>query len=323
VKLFLSILLLLALALLALHWRGRSIAAEMSAAYPPIGDKLDLGGITLHVVDRGAKDAPPERSLVLIHGASGNLREMLLAFEGYEAAGYRLVAIDRPGHGWSERGDASKAVTLGEQARLVAATMETLGIGKAVIVGHSYGGAVASRVLLDHPQRVAGVLLISPVSHTWPGGIEWYYSVASTPVLGPIFANTLAPVAGKGRLGAGATSVFAPTPVPPDYVERSGIGLVLRPAEFVANAQDVAALYDEIVQQQTRYGGIDRPVEIITAETDTVVSPVIHSTALASAVMGAKLTVLEGAGHVPHHSRKAETRQALQRLERRILHTDR
>jgi pimeloyl-ACP methyl ester carboxylesterase len=323
-RLFIVLLCVLVVCGLALSfWRSRSIAAEVGRQYPPIGTWISVDGVRMHVVDRGPKAASPARTLVLIHGASGNLREMLLAFDGYEQNSYRLIAIDRPGHGWSEEGDPAHAATLKRQADLVAGVLDGIGIRKAVIVGHSFGGAVALRVAIEHPGKTAGLLLLSPVSHPWPGGIAWYYHIATMPVIGPLFSATLAPVAGKAQLAGGAASVFAPAPLPADYLDRSGIALVLRPSQFAANARQMATLFDEIIAQKERYGGISTPVEVLSADKDTVVSPEIHARALTRDIPGAALAILEGAGHVPHHTRKPETLEALQRLETRIPATDR
>ena len=120
--------------------------------------------------------------------------------------------------------------------------MDKRGIPKAIIVGHSFGGAIVASFALRHPEKVAGLIFISPATHPWPGGIDWYYTVASTPVVGWLFSNTLALPAGLFKLDGGVRSVFSPNPVPANYNSEAAPALVLRPQTFQYNATDVANL---------------------------------------------------------------------------------
>jgi hypothetical protein len=76
----------------------------------------------------------------------------------------------------------------------------------------------------------------------------------ATPVIGPLFARTVALPLGELLLGGGAASVFAPQPMPKDYVRRAAIRLLLRPAQFIANAQDIAVLKAFVTAQAPRVG---------------------------------------------------------------------
>ena len=83
---------------------------------------------------------------------------------------------------------------------------------------------------------------------------------------------------------------------------RAAIRLVLRPTEFLANARDVAGLKQFVTAQAPRYREIVAPVVIMTGDRDTTVSPRIHSAALSAAMPQAKLIMLPGVGHMPHHA---------------------
>jgi len=280
--------------------------ARIEAAHPPAGRLIEVAGGRLHVLDIGPFAGPTagEEALpiVLVHGASGNLEDMRLALGDRLAASRRVVLVDRPGHGWSDRpggaGDASPA----RQAALIAQALDRIGIGRFVLLGHSLGGAVATAFALAYPERTAGLVLLAPVTHPWTGGLAWYNGILSMPVVGPSFARTLALPLGALLLGGGATSVFAPQPVPTGYVRRAAIRLLLRPAEFVANAQDIAVLKEFVTAQAPRYGEIMAPTVILTGGADVTVSPHIHARAIAAAVPEARLIVLEGVGHMPHHT---------------------
>src|SRR5262249_28887128 len=197
-------------------------------AHPPVGKFIEVAGARLHVVelDRRERPSPDDLPLLLIHGASGNLEDMRLALGDRLAVRHRVILVDRPGHGWSERLDADD-ITPARQAAMLSELLEQLDIGRAIVVGHSFGGTVATAMALDDPFRIAGLVLIAPVAYPWSTGIAWYYTLAATPLVGPLFAHTLALPAGALVMPLTVSVVFAPQSAPPDYAERTGIALVL------------------------------------------------------------------------------------------------
>jgi pimeloyl-ACP methyl ester carboxylesterase len=96
-------------------------------------------------------------------------------------------------------------------------------------------------------------------------------------------------------------NVFEPQLPPADYMRRAATRLVLRPQEFIANAQDVAALKAFVTAQAPRYGEIAVPTVIISGDRDTTVRLETHSRVAATLIPGATLIVLPGIGHMPHH----------------------
>ncbi|MEA2930788.1 MAG: hypothetical protein QOG38_3216, partial [Hyphomicrobiales bacterium] len=134
-----------------------------------------------------------------------------------------------------------------------------------------------------------------------PGGIAWFYRLASAPVIGPLFARTIVLPLAFPFLDTLARTVFAPQVMPAEYARRSALALLLRPTVFVANARDVAALKESVTRQAPRYGEITAPTIIITGDRDTIVSPDIHARALAAALPHARLIVLPGVGHAVQH----------------------
>jgi len=172
--------------------------------------------------------------------------------------------------------------------------------------------AVATALALDDPSRVAGLVLIAPVLYPWSTGVAWYYSLTSMPVIGPLFAHTLALPAGTVLLGPTIAAVFAPQVAPADYAQRAAIRLVLRPKNFIANASDVAGLLEFVTVQAPRYSELKMPTTVITGDRDTIVSPRIHSRALADTVPHSKLIMLEGVGHMPHHVARDRVVEAIE-----------
>ncbi|MEO3389140.1 alpha/beta hydrolase [Mesorhizobium sp. CAU 1741] len=265
---------------------------------PPVGEFADIAGARLHYVHVAADtdaDLPP---IVFIHGASGNLLDQMGPARPLLEGRAEMLFMDRPGYGWSERGSGNEDPD--GQADAIAALMDNRGIASAVIVGHSFGAAVAAALTLRHPDKVQGVVFLSGATHPWPGGAtSWYYDIAAIPFLGRLFVETLAWPGGVLQIDGASSSVFSPNEKPERYVEDAGIRLVLRPAAFRANAIDVAGLYDHAVRTAPRYGEIAVPTIVISGNRDTVVLERIHSVGLARDIPGAELVWVDNLGHKP------------------------
>lgn len=297
-----------ALALGRVATAGLDRRVERRAA--PVGRFVAVGERSIHVVDRpGTSERTP---IVFLHGASGNLRDPLIAF-GDAFAERRRVFLDRPGHGWSGRAGAEDA-TPTAQAAVVAGVLDALGIDRAVVVGHSWGAAVAAAFAVDHAERTAGLVCLAPATHPWPGGVDVWHGLVTRPVIGPAIATYVIPLAGRALFDRMLTSVFAPCPVPEDLREAAGFDMVLRPAEFVANSQDMIALKPDLERRAPRYGEIAAPTLIVQGDGDTVVWPSIHAEALERQIANARLVTLGGVGHMPHHGARAETIDAIEEL---------
>jgi pimeloyl-ACP methyl ester carboxylesterase len=285
------------------------IARRIERANPPGGTFVRVDGGRLHVYDSkpwfyGDKPWSPEKgpAILLLHGATSNARDMVVALAGPLSEHRRVIAIDRPGHGWSDRPRGSADASPARQADLIAQALGGLGVDRVVVVGHSLAGAVATSLALDHKENVAGLVLLSAVTHSWPGGIAWYYRLAATPVLGRLFVNTIMTPIGAWGLETASSGSFTPSEGPADYAEATSAALVLRPDEFRWNGQDVAALKAFVTRQAPRYHEIDMPCAIIASAEDHVVSTDIHARSIARQIEGSRLTVLRGMGHQVHYA---------------------
>ncbi len=290
--------------------------ARIEAAHPPAGRFMEIEGVRLHVAELGLARGSPgaEPAVVLIHGASGNMEDMRLALGEKLAQSHRVILIDRPGHGWSSRPAGDTYASPASQAGLVAEALKQLGVRRAILVGHSWGGAFATAYALAYPDRTAGLVLLSAVTHPWPAGPGWYNNLASLRGIGPVFLRTLVYPLGSFMIDGVSRSVFEPQAVPPDYVRRAAIRLVLRPKTFFANARDLALLRNFIAAQVPSYVDLRSPTIIITGDCDTMVSPEINACALAAALPQAKLVFLKGVGHMPHHAAPEAVAAAIDEL---------
>ncbi|WP_086995114.1 alpha/beta hydrolase [Rhizobium sullae] len=275
-------------------------ARQFEQAFPNAGELTDIGGYKLnavHIPRPATADLPP---LVFIHGASGNLLDQTGAFMLPLEGRAEMLFVDRPGHGYSERGGPENAFPSG-QADAIAKLMEKRGIEKAIIVGHSFGGAIAAAFGVHHPEKTAGLLFLAPATHPWPGGIDWYHHIATAPVIGWLFNRVVVVPLGLWRLEQVTLNVFRPNPRPADYIAKTGPSLVLRPKTFHANATDFIRLLEYLKAQSPFYTRITAPTVIITGDSDGIVLEHLHSQALARDITGSELVRIRGVGHKPDY----------------------
>lgn len=220
-------------------------------------------GAEIHVRSwgQGAPDAPP---VLLIHSAASDIGQWnpALGF-GWEHK-FRLTAYDRPGFGLS-RGLPARSGSLAVQAEVAADVIRSEGLKSPVVIAHSYGGSVALRLALDHPELIAGLVLISPPAYEWPGDVAWHYSISSNPLLGPAFNTLVVGAIGGAAARSGLANSFSPRTPPPDYFELAGVARATSPSALAANARDLVALRRELIAQSPRYRGIAVPVAIFRA----------------------------------------------------------
>jgi pimeloyl-ACP methyl ester carboxylesterase len=287
-------------------------AARIARENPPVGAFIEANGTKLHYIHLPAgpnADLPP---LIFLHGASANLNDQMIPFRPLLEGRAEMLFFDRPGHGWSERGKDNS--TQGLQAETLTTLMDSLKIEDAIIVAHSFGSSVAMGLVLNHPERVRGIVFLAPATHPWPNKkTQWYYDVASIPVLGRIFTETLTLPVGQRSISQASLNVFCPNPPPENYATKAQIPLVLRPSAFHANAADVAGLHDYVTEASKRYSEIKKPVVIITGDEDTVVAEEIHSKGLERDVPGSELLWIKGVGHKPDY---AATKLAISAIEK-------
>jgi pimeloyl-ACP methyl ester carboxylesterase len=289
---------LIALGLMACAVITIIVSNRIDKRHPPVGLFIEVNGTRLHYVDEGPKDVP---AILLIHGASSNLRDMLIPARKSLGGKYRLIAVDRPGHGWSERGLYS--ATPDAQARTLADFLTAIKVDKAVVFGHSFGSVIATALAVERPDKVLGLVVASPATHPWPSGkTNWYNHLARWPVIGWLFTRTLALPAGIGRIPSATDCVFAPNQVPANYLEEAGIELVMVPHRFMDNSEDLTGLYAHTLRYNMRYKEIKAPTIIITGDSDTVVSKDIHAEKLAKDIPGARLFVVKNVGHKPDYA---------------------
>lgn len=313
-KLVLAILgiLLCVLVLFALLsvWRAGQNEAAAEAAYPPAGRFVEVDGTRVHYIDEG--EGPV---VVLIHGSGGNLNDWTFDMVGRLRDRYRVIAFDRPGLGYTDTlgNDAS----IIDQARLLADAATAIGVEDPLVVGHSFGGAVAVAWGVERPDVLAGLVVLAGATNPWDTGLSTYYRLLSHPVAGPVMATLLAAWVPERLVTENVEAVFKPQAAPEGYGAHFGPGLTLRRFSLLENARQRAALLPQIEALVPRYGEIQVPTEILHGDADTTVGLEIHSIPLSRQIPEARLTVLEGVGHMPQHAAPEALETAIDRLAQR------
>lgn len=289
------------------HWRASAREAAAEAAFPPSGQFVTVDGRRLHYEMAG--NGP---DLVMIHGASGSLRDLTFALRDRLTDRYRVTVVDRPGLGHS---DPLPEVSLQAQARAIKAGLAQLGVTEPIVLGQSYGGAVALAWVLDANGNGGprALVLVGSPSMPWPGTLGAWYRITANPLGRALAIPLAAAFVPQSYVSAATTSVFAPDPVPPGYEAHLGTALTLRRQTLTANMDQVNALRAELVTMEPRYPSLTLPVELIHGSADTIVPLGIHSGPLSNLLPNAALTVIDGAGHMPHHSHSQTVIDAIDR----------
>lgn len=274
------------------HWRASAREAAALIDHPPTGGFLQVDGRRLHYETVG--NGP---DLVLIHGASGSLRDLTYDLRDRLTDRYRVTVVDRPGLGHS---DPLDEVSLRAQARHIKAGLAQLGVTEPLVLGQSYGGAVALAWALEGGPRA--LVLVGSPSLPWPGRLDPWYRLTSTRIGRALAIPLAAAFVPEAYVRSATAGVFAPDPVPPGYADHLGAPLVLRRETLATNTAQVNALRAELVTMEPRYPALALPVELIHGSADTIVPLHIHSAPLSGLLPDVRLTVIDGAGHMPHHS---------------------
>ena len=285
------------------HWRASAREAAAEAAFPPSGQFVTVDGTRLHYEIAGTGP-----DLVMIHGASGSLRDLTYALRDLLTDRYRVIVVDRPGLGHSDPLDDT---SLAAQARIIKAGVAQLGVTDPVVLGQSYGGAVALAWALEGGPRA--LVLVGSPSMPWPGDLDLWYRVTATRAGRALAVPVASAFVPENYVRSATRAVFAPDPVPPGYEAHLGSALTLRRATLATNTAQVNALRAELVTMEPRYPTLTLPVELIHGTADTIVPLHIHSDPLSQRLPDATLTVIDGAGHMPHHAHAEQVIAAIDR----------
>jgi len=272
----------------------------------PDSQFVDVDGLSVHYKVAGQG----EPTVVLLHGFAASVFSWRKVMEPLGEAG-TVVAFDRPAFGLTERpmpGEwgEENPYSPEAQADLTVALMDELGVEKAVLVGHSAGGAVALLTALRYPERVEALVLEDAAVYEDAGTPEWMRPFLRLPLMdrfGPLLVRSIT-LWGEAGIRAAWSD--------PDKITVELISGYKKPLQ--AENWD-RALWELVVAShplglEGRVPEVSAPALVITGEDDHIV-PARNSERLAADLPASELVVIPDCGHVPHEERPAEFLEAV------------
>ena len=279
---------------------------QIEQKFPPEGAFVQAAGTKIHGVHRGSG-----RPVVFIHGSFGSSKDFTLSVFGTVCGAYDCLALDRPGHGYSDRPKAD--MTLFDHARYLHEAVQQFGLTRPVIAGHSLGGAVALAYALEYPDDVAGLLLIIAYVTPFEGPPNIIHRIPAIPVIGELYLWAFITPFGSGLARKIGEKVFSPGAPVESYLDVS-IPIAMRPNHFRSNAADIRLLNPALESMIARYGELHCPVTLLVGDSDLIAPVERHARRILNVVPHARLQMIERGGHQPAFSHPEVIRGALDEI---------
>jgi len=251
---------------------------------------ITVESLRVHYIEGGTG-----RTVVMIHGNAGGVEDFEFGVVDLLSRQYRVVAIDRPGHGRSDR-PAGRAATVEYQAQLLHQTLLRLGITQPILVGHSWGSALALAYALKYPNDVSAMVLLAPAAYPNSGANRLLRMTIKAPVVGDLSLLLGKSIMGHRMLKRDLARAFYPKAVPDDYLKVASSSWLGR-KQLKAYLEDEWALNDSLKEMSTRYSEIHTPVVIVTGDEDKIVSPQQNAHRLHAAIPQSRMVELKETGH--------------------------
>ncbi len=252
----------------------------------------DIEGVRVHYQEAGALDAPP---LILIHGFCASTHVWRAVFLPLAESGFRVIAPDLLGYGFSEK-PRDGAYTFEAQARMLNGLMEHLNIERAMLVGSSYGGAVAATCALDYPSRVSKLVLIGAVINDEPVR-QPIARLATAPLVGELVTPFMVDSRRLSRWRQKKKILATGSPLLYDEERLDAHHRPLRAASaHRAVLRTLRNWQAGRIEQQAH--DIKQPTLLIWGENDLEI-PLRHGESLHEKMPEARLVILRRCGHLP------------------------
>ena len=278
--------------------RADTVKWDMVADHVVHSDKshfVNVDGARVHYQEFGERNAPP---MILIHGYTASVYVWKNAAPLLAEAGFRVIAVDLLGFGYSEK-PSWFDYTIQSQARMVSRFMNLLGIGRAIVVGSSYGGAVAATMTLDEPERVEKLVLVDAVIND---------DLKSHPILRLVsfrgIGEVLTPFLSDSRALLRYRMHGTLAKANHHLITEERIESAIRPLNaadghhsLLASSRNWSANH---VQREANL--INQPTLIIWGDQDTVI-PVENGFTLHREMLNSRFVILKNCGHVPQEEK--------------------
>jgi pimeloyl-ACP methyl ester carboxylesterase len=261
---------------------------------------MEVDGLKFHYKEAG--EGRP--AMILLHGFSSS------TFSWRNVAGPlaelgTIISYDRPSSGLTERPLAGHPRMEGgaawtgvnpysplAQASQVVELMDQLSLDKAILIGNSAGGTVATLTALEYPERVEALVLVSPAIYNGGGAPAWIRPLLRTPQL-----QRIGPLSGRFLASSGdrllTLAWHDPSRVTPDVLE--GYRKVTQVEGWDKGLWELTKA-SQYMNLDARLSGVTQPTLVITGDDDRIV-PTADSVRLASELPDAELVVIPQCGH--------------------------
>src|SRR5689334_17870849 len=252
---------------------------------------IDVDGIRVHYQEAGDPKAP---AIVLIHGFASSTLVWSKVFLQLAEAGYRVIALDLLGYGYSAK-PRNGEYTIAGQAKLLTRLLDHLGIPRAILVGSSYGGAVAATCALDYPDQVEKLILVGAVNNNRPLAFT-LMRLFGSPVLGDIVSPLL--IGSRRLLRRRMKGVYDRHSWVLDERRVDARHLPLRAAGTQrAIIRTVRGWDAERISRDAHL--IKQPTLLVWGENDLEI-PLADGERLHAEIPGSRLIIFLDCGHIPH-----------------------
>ena len=275
---------------IALNWAPDRPLDELKARWAPAPSQfVELGGMSVHLRDQGRRDDP--EPILLLHGTSASLH----TWEGWVqelAPQRRVISLDLPGFGLTgpfPDGD----YRVGHYTKFLLALLDHLQVKRVVLVGNSFGGQLAWRFALAHPERSARLVLVDAAGYPRNSeSVPIGFRLAGIPALAPLMSRLLP----RGMIESSVRNVYGdPDKVEDDLVERY-YQLTLREGNRQALRQRFAQAPSGELHE--RIGELQLPTLIIWGARDRLIPP-DNAARFAADIEGSQRVLFDDLGHVP------------------------
>jgi len=267
---------------------------------PPKGKSFAQVETERALTFRYHNQAAEKQALVYIHGKLGSANDIIYSpLKQKLEEQFALFAYDRPGSGHSLERDGYWSWSPDDFSEHLNELLNTEELTEpAILLAHSWGGAIALSYALRYPEKVRGMVLLAPAAYPWPGRFatspsDWF---VSSYVLSEFYLRTVFVPLGKVFGKSVAEAVFSPSPLPQPFIKHV-FPLALQPAAFQMAARDTMELREALKKQSIHYPRIESPTIILSSPNDTVVPPQIHGGPLSEALPRGEIRYVENVGH--------------------------
>ena len=283
-------------------WKMLSRAREVSwedfaddIHHPENSHFVEVDGVTVHYQEFGDAANP---TLILIHGYTASTYVWQTVAPMLADENFHVVAVDLLGFGFSEK-PAWFEYSIVSQARMIERFMDRIGIGRAILVGSSYGGAVASTVALDYRERVEKLVLVDAVCND-----EAKQNVLLRLVSMRGVGEILSPFLIDSRRFLKLRMRRTIAPVNHHLITKERIEAVHRPLRAKNAHHSVLASARNWNANRIEDDAylINQPTLIIWGEDDHVI-PVRNGEKLYDSILNSRLVVLKDCGHIPQEEK--------------------